>query len=111
MNEQFGEISDEAVEVFLKQNGFMQVRKLETGEWIGLMRLAFTMSVCCGIDDMTPFRYRWCFSELAEALHFFAVCKSVTEVPEEDRRHSLAGHRYFDKPLLVLYNEVGLPRW
>ncbi len=30
----------------------------EFGNWIGVLKLTFTMSICIDIDEITPFRYR-----------------------------------------------------
>lgn len=105
----FQNATDDQIKEFLKEQGFIEVRRLEDGEWVGLLRLAFTMSVCCGIDEMCPFKYRWCFADTSEAYLFYTTVKDYDEVPES--RESLKGHRYTDKPLLVCRDEFGNPKW
>lgn len=111
---EFPGMTDTEVESFLLSPacGFIKVRKLEEGEWIGLLRLAFTLSVCCGVGSITCFKYRWCFEDPAEAEHMFATLESYDDPPQEDHRHSLRGHRYWGrKPLLKMKDENGIDRW
>lgn len=103
--------TDEQIETFLKQQGFICVRKLPDGEWIGLLKLAFTMSVCCGIEEITPFKYRWCFADPVEALHLYTTIEEYDEIPHADHRHSLKGHRWTTEPRIRLNDENGFPRW
>lgn len=102
-------MSDEQVEQYLAENKFTEYRKLETGEWIGLMQLMFTLSVCMDIDYYTPYAYRWCFQDPEEARHFFKTAKEFDEVPEH--KTSLKGHRYKTKPLYVEHDELGFAKW
>lgn len=107
----FANKTDEEVEQFLLSQGFMQVRKLEDGEWIGLLQLAFTLSVCMGIEDITPFKYRWCFANPLHAFKFFNLAEDYDEIPCEEYQQSLKGHRHQSKALLILNDENGFPRW
>lgn len=103
--------TDEEVEKFLLEQGFMQVRKLEDGEWIGLLPLAFSLSVCMGIEEITPFKYRWCFGNPIHAFKFFNLAEDYDEIPCTEYQESLVGHRHQSEPLIVLYDEHGFPRW
>ncbi|WP_446914460.1 hypothetical protein, partial [Klebsiella pneumoniae] len=94
---------------FLLQQGFLRVRQLADDSWIGVLRLAFTTSVCMDIDEVTPFRYRWCFADPAEAIHFFETAVDYDEVPT--KRDSLKGHRYVGEPLLREKDEFGYDKW
>lgn len=107
----FDDWTDEEVQEFLTENNFIAFRKLETGEWIGLFPLAFTLSVCMDITPTNPYAYRWCFHDPKEATLFFATAKEYDEVPTE--RKSLKGHRWAKPtgPLIVEYDEQGFPRW
>lgn len=96
-------------EYLLTQCDFMKVRQLADGSWIGVMRLMFTYSVCMDIDEVTPFRYRWCFQDKAEADYFFETAVDFDEVPT--RRVSLKGHRYRGEPLLREKDEHGFDKW
>lgn len=100
---------DEAFREFLKEQGFTHVRRLEGGEYVGLLQLITTMSVCCDITYDRTFSYRWCFKDPAEASFFLINLTEYDEVPS--LRESLVGHRYTTKPRIMLYDELGLPRW
>lgn len=109
-NVQFRGMSDEQVEKYLiNECNFIKVRKLQTGEWIGIFKLIFTTSVCMDIDYFTPYAYRWCFEDKEEAELFFENAKEYDEIPK--KRDSLKGHRYNSKPLLIEYDELGFKKW
>ena len=101
--------SDESFKAFLESEGYIGARKLEDGEWVALMPLAFTLSVCCGIEWHTSFKYRWCFKEAHEALFFLENIKEFDDIPV--RRTSLKGHRYLTSPLYMEKDERGLNKW
>lgn len=102
--------SDEKINTFMQENSFLAWRRLEDGEYIGLIKLLFTMSVCTGIEPNTPYKYRWCFKDAREAINFYGQAKEFDEIPEQ--RTSLKGHRYLpNKPLLVEYASNGFPKW
>lgn len=104
------EWSDEQIVKYLvEDNHFLAVRKLKSGEWIGLLKLAFTLSVCMEIQEISCFTYRWCFEDPDEAIHFFVNAKEFDEVPT--KRTSLRGHRYARAPLLTEYDERGFAKW
>lgn len=96
-------MSDDEFVKFCLENGFISVRKLEDGEWVGLFPLLFTMSVCTGIEQITPFKYRWCFKDISEAENFYNTLMEYDEIPKE--RKSLKGHRYQTSPLLNMHGE------
>lgn len=108
-NPSFPNMSDEEVADFLSSQGCQDFRKLPDGEWIALMPLAFTLSICCAPDECSAFKYRWCFEDPAEAHYFFENCQEFDEIPV--RRTSLKGHRYLDKPLYVEYDQFGHAKW
>ncbi|HAT1642304.1 TPA: hypothetical protein I8Y18_003466 [Raoultella ornithinolytica] len=101
--------TDTEVEEFLLSQGFTRVRKIKDGSWIGILPLAFTTSVCMDIEDITPFRYRWCFSDPDEAKYLFDTAKEFDEIPV--KRDSLKGHRYRGEPLLREKDEFGFDKW
>lgn len=110
-NLQFRGMTDEQVEKYLIDDcDFIKVRKLESGEWIGILKLIFTTSVCMDIDYITPYVYRWCFEDKEEAELFFETAKEYDEIPI--KRESLKGHRYNkDNPLLIEYDSLGFKKW
>ena len=103
--------TEEQVHSFLRENNFLAFRQLPNGEWIGMMRLMFTMSVCMDITPMSPYAYRWCFEDPMEAIGFYENATEFDEVPAPEKRKSLKGHRYARKPLLVENDERGFPKW
>ncbi|HGH5398728.1 TPA: hypothetical protein ACJI3N_005332 [Raoultella planticola] len=105
----FSEKTDREIESILLDHGFKIVRKIQDGSWIGILPLAFTTSVCMDIDEFTPFRYRWCFADPAEATYLFDTATEFDEVPV--KRDSLKGHRYRSKPLLREKDELGFYKW
>lgn len=106
----FEDWSEKEVHSFLSENMFLAYRQLPTGEWIGMLRLAFTTSVCMDITPMSPFSYRWCFADPAEAFHFYETAVEYDEVPK--MRTSLKGHRYGSNgPRLIEYDDLGFPKW
>ena len=105
----FNNMTPQQVEEYLIQQGFIKVRQLNDGCWIGVLKLVFTTSVCMDIGEISPFSYRWCFQDQREADHFFNTAVDFDEVPE--MRNSLRGHRYRDRPLLVEKDEFGFDKW
>ncbi|WP_454889995.1 hypothetical protein [Serratia quinivorans] len=108
-SDSFDGFSDDSVIDFMTANGYTNIRKIHDGTWSGIIRLAFTHSVCMDVSPLTPFRYRWCFEEKAEALYFVENVKEFDEIPE--RKQSLRGHRYLGVALYVEKDEFGLPKW
>lgn len=96
---------------FLTANGFIKFKKIEDGTWVGMLKLAFTMSICTDITPVTAFRYRWCFQDPQEAELFFNSIKEYDEVPTV--KTSLVGHRYSPAtgPLYVENDAIGIPKW
>lgn len=105
----FKRMTPEEMREFLLQQGFLRVRQLADDSWIGVLKLAFTTSVCMDIDEVSPFRYRWCFADPNEAHHFFETAVDYDEVPT--KRDSLKGHRYRGEPLLREMDEFGFDKW
>lgn len=105
----FDDWSEEEVREFLTQNQFIAFRQLESGEWIGLYQLMFTLSVCMDITPLRSFNYRWCFNDRNEAIYFFDNAKEFDEIPT--KRTSLRGHRHNSEPLLIEYDELGYAKW
>lgn len=105
----FPGMTKEEIDQYLRENQFMMWRQLESGEYIGILPLMFTFSVCMQIERISPYAYRWCFQDFAEALHFYETAKEFDEVPTV--RTSLKGHRYRHAPLLIEKDERGFDKW
>ncbi len=106
----FDRLSPEQIREFLLEQGFLRVRQLEDSSWIGVLRLAFTTSVCMDIDEFSPFRLSAGVSLTQQtANHFFETAVDYDEAPT--KRDSLKGHRYRGEPLLREKDEFGFDKW
>jgi len=102
---------DLMIEFLTKINNFFAVRRLADGSVVGATQLLTTVSVCTGIEPLTPFMYRWCFQDPREAKFFYQNVIELDEVPAIDNRTSLVGHRYRREPLLMEYDQFGYAKW
>ena len=105
----FSESTDEEIIAWLKRQNYIGPRKLDDGTWVAINKLMYTWSVCVDMDEVTAYRYRWCFEDINEARHFLATIKEFDEVPV--RRNSLKGHRYSGVPLLEEHWPNGRAKW
>lgn len=105
----FEGMTKEQIDQFFKENLFIAWRQLPGGEWIALFPLMFTLSVCMDVTYSSPYAYRWCFEDPAEAWYFFENATEYDEVPT--KRESLRGHRYRTTPKLLEFDERGFARW
>lgn len=108
MNALYGKTDEEFYE-FLQDQGYKNIRKLPDGEFAATIELAFTTAVCCGMDVVTAYKYRWCFSKSDDAIGFINSLTEFDQVPTN--LENLKGHRYQDRPLLKLKDEKGFDRW
>lgn len=69
----------EPVEEILKRN-YKFVRKLPTGEWIGLAQMFFTVGLFVGLDE-SGYRYRYCYESWAEAFPAFLTWDGKPDAP------------------------------
>lgn len=109
MPDSFNTWTDAEAQEFFAANGFICARKLDSGDWVGIYPLLFTTSVCTGITPQRSYTYRWCFEDPKEAHLFFSTAEDYDDIPTE--RSSLRGHRYITSPLLIEYDQLGLPKW
>ncbi|MBO6224537.1 MAG: hypothetical protein J6N72_03650 [Psychrobacter sp.] len=105
-NEMYG-IKETEFKEFLEKQGYIEVKQLSADkEWVAMLRLGFSVSVCCGIDTVTPFKYRWCFANQEAATEFYENMKEFDDIPKN--QNMLVGHRQNGfKPLLILQDERG----
>lgn len=103
-------MTDDELILFLKDEGYTHIRKLEEGDFVAIKRLAYSTSVCCGIDESTPFRYRWCFSKDSDAVEFLNNLDEFDDIPKN--LDALVGHRYTNgKPLVRVKDARGFDKW
>lgn len=94
---------------FLLDQGFLSPRRLDDGEWVAMLPLMFTMSVCCGIGEHHTYRYRWCFGDREEAELFLAELVDFDDIPT--KKDSLKGHRYLTTPRYMETDQLGINKW
>lgn len=103
-------IKDESFIDFLTEQGYIAPKQLQDGEWVAIYPLAFSTSVCSGIDVVTAFKYRWCFARKEDAQAFFDSMVDFDDIP--DNLEALVGHRYTNgTPLVVMKDRYGNNRW
>lgn len=108
-NEQYG-MTDESFVGFLTEQGYITPKKLADGEWVAICPLAFSTSVCCGMEVVTSFKYRWCFAKQEDAQLFFDNLVDFDDIPEN--LDALVGHRYIGgTPLVTMKDERGFDKW
>jgi hypothetical protein len=60
-------MSDPLVQALFRIEGMKYLRKLPTGEWVGLRDFMFTTGLLVGVD-MTGYRTRYCYAKEDDAL-------------------------------------------
>lgn len=109
INKLYG-IKDDSFVEFLTDQGYISPKQLQDGEWVAICPLAFSTSVCSGIDVVTAFKYRWCFAKEEDARAFFDSMVDFDDIPTN--LEGLVGHRYTnDTPLVVMKDRYGNNRW
>ena len=94
---------------FLERNHFKNIRRLEDGSWVGVIRLAYSWAVCSDIMITTIYAYRWCFKTENAAVTFIESMVHFDDIPED--RGMLVGHRYLTEPRVNRIDEYNSPRW
>jgi hypothetical protein len=52
---------------FLEKQGFVSVKQLKNGEWIGISRMLYTWGLCVGLDKF-GYKKRYCYERLSDAV-------------------------------------------
>ena len=79
----FSNWTDNKVQEFLKSNGFLCARKLDSGDWVGIYPSMYTTYVCTGITPQRSYTYRWGFEDPNEAARFFLRIQEYDDIPTE----------------------------
>lgn len=110
INDLYG-MDDESFHDFLIDQGYISPKKLsDDNEWVAICPLAYSTSVCCGMDVVTAFKYRWCFAKKEDAQTFFDNLKCFDDIPAN--LDQLVGHRYSNGiPLAMATDERGHNKW
>lgn len=105
--------TDEQVLEFFDSNGLESTmsKKLKEGDWVCILPLAFSTSVCVGVTQTECFTYRWCFNDVQTAIDFFLEIQELDEIPTDKQKEHLVGHRYVRKPLYMAYDAYGFQKW
>lgn len=101
----------EEIASYLADCNILHPRQLPDGNWIGLLKLMYTLSVCVGVTPVDVFAYRWCFEDVQEAVAFYREAEHLKSVPTSTE--SLVGHRHNGKGALLMKYHPGteFPRW
>lgn len=67
-------------EKFFLDQGYLRVRKLEDGTFIGLGKLIFTTAIYCDLDQQ-GYDKRFCFEKPEKALEEFNKMKTINDEP------------------------------
>lgn len=62
--------------------GFVGAKLLEDGTYVGLKRLAFTLAICIGTDEMTPQKRRYCFDDITLCVDEYIKIVASEDTPE-----------------------------
>lgn len=62
--------------------GYLCARRLPDGCYIGLQRLMFTIALCVGITEGTPFERRYCYENAGDAIHEFEFMTHQDHEPQ-----------------------------
>lgn len=75
---------DLAVEAALNdpENGFLCWRRLDDGTYVAIGRLMFTTALFIGVGAITPYRRRYCFTTLGNALGEYYELQTGDDEPE-----------------------------
>lgn len=52
---------------FFFEMGYTGVRQLPDGRWVGVIRMAYTVGLCVGLND-AGYEYRYCYQRYADAV-------------------------------------------
>lgn len=63
------------------ENRYLCWRQLPDGTYIALTRLAFTVGLCIGVQQYTPYTRRYCFSDLTTATAEYQALLTGDDVP------------------------------
>lgn len=63
------------------ENRFWCWRQLDDGTYIALGRLAFTVGLFIGVQPITPYQRRYCYSEPTEAFAEYNLMKTGDDLP------------------------------
>jgi hypothetical protein len=70
------------IEIFLTKQGYTNLKEID-GKICGLTRLAFTTGLCVDLD-MHGYKYRYCYSQHADAAEALAKYSDTSQHPDGD---------------------------
>lgn len=77
------ERQDEFTKKMITELGFVGAKKVD-GSYVGLMRLMFTIAICVGVTEHSPFTKRYCFEDITECLAQYKLL--------DDLQHEVSGY-------------------
>jgi hypothetical protein len=51
----------------LEREGYIGIRQITNGEWIGIMRMNYTYGLCVGMDE-SGYKGRYCYERILDAM-------------------------------------------
>jgi hypothetical protein len=65
-----------------KDYQFSGAKLLKDGTYVGLKRLAFTLSICIGVTRTDVFKRRYCFSDITQCIDEYVKITTGDDVPD-----------------------------
>jgi hypothetical protein len=75
-------MSDDDFRAWLEnENGYLFVRKLDDGTWVGLTRMIYTWGLCVGLSQGDGYERRYCYEDQLLAINEIQRMKSSEDIP------------------------------
>lgn len=72
---------DDFTRRMLAELGFVGAKRLADGTYVGVQRLMFTLAICVGTTERSPYQRRYCYDDAAECLGQFAAIRNCDDTP------------------------------
>ncbi|BBI61727.1 hypothetical protein [Vreelandella sulfidaeris] len=70
---------DDFTRVMRNEHEYVGARRLPDGTYIGLQRLMFTLAICVGVTETSPFKRRYCFEDAPSCITQFLLLSSPSD--------------------------------
>lgn len=67
-------------EQFLMEQGYTYVRQMKNGEWIGCMRMLYTVGLFIGLDEY-GYRVRYCYKNTNDIMEALIIYEGEGDPP------------------------------
>lgn len=72
---------DEFTERMRDVHGYIGAKRADDGTYIGILPLMFTMSICVGVTEISPFKKRYCYEDITECMSNYDSLDDSTFTP------------------------------